>query len=61
MANDDELTATKLHAVLKEKYPPLNVSVSTVKRARREFGLAVKKTRYGAMISENNQEKSPMV
>ena len=45
MANDDELTATKVHAMLKEKYPLLNVSESTVKRARMELGWAAKKTR----------------
>ena len=56
MATNDELIATKFHAMLKEKYSSLNVSVSTVKRARMELGWAVKKTRarYGAMISENN-------
>ena len=57
MATDDELTATNLLAMLKEKHPSLNVSESTVKRARVELGWAAKKTRYGAMISENNQEK----
>ena len=57
MADDDELTATKVHAMLKEKYPALIVSVSTVKRAHMELGWTAKKTRYGAMITENNQEK----
>jgi transposase len=54
MATDDELTATKLLAMLKEKYSSLNISISTVQRARVELGWAAKKTRYGAMISENN-------
>ena len=57
MAEDDELTATKLHAMLKEKFPTLNVSVSTVKRSRMELGWAAKKTRYSALIPEVNQEK----
>ena len=57
MADDDELTATKLQAILKEKYPSLNVSVSAVKRARVELGWTAKKTRYGALVSEVNQEK----
>ena len=57
MADDDKLTATKVHAMLKEKYPALIVNVNTVKRARMELGWTAKKTRYGAMISENNQEK----
>jgi len=57
MADNDELTATKLLAILKEKYPSLNVSVSAVKRARVELGWTAKKTRYGALVSEVNQEK----
>ena len=57
MATDDELTTTNLLAMLKEMYPSLNVSESTVKRARIELGWAAKKTRCGAIISENNQEK----
>ena len=57
MADDDELTATQVHAMLKEKYLALIVSVSTVKRACMELGWMAKKTRYGAMISESNQEK----
>ena len=57
MADDDELTATKLQAMLKERYPSLEVSVSTIKRARMELGWTVKKTRYGALVSEANQEK----
>ena len=46
MATDDELIATKLLAMLNEKYPLLNVSESTVKRVRVELGWAAKKTRY---------------
>ena len=57
MANDDELTATKLQAILKEKYPSLNVSVSAVKRARVELGWTAKKMRYGVLVSEVNQKK----
>ena len=57
MATDDELTATNLLAMLKEKYPSLNVSESTVKKAQIDLGWAAMKTRYGVMISENNQEK----
>ena len=57
MAEDDELTAAKMLSLLLEKFPTLNVSVSTVKRARMELGWTAKKTRYGALISESNQEK----
>ena len=52
MAEDDELTAAKVLSLLQEKFPTLNVSLSTVKRARMELGWTAKKTRYGALISE---------
>ena len=52
MADIDELPAPKLTSLLKEKYPELaNVSLSTVKRARRELGWVAKKTRYCALVS----------
>ena len=57
MAKDDELTGIKLLRILKEEFPDVSVSLSTVKRAKRELGWVVKKTRYCALISENNQEK----
>ena len=46
----DELTAKKLRDKLLETFPGLNVSVSTVKRARMELGWTAKKTRYGAGV-----------
>lgn len=57
MAKDDKLTGKKLLGMLKEEFPDTSVSFSTVKRAKRELGWMVKKTRYCALISENNQEK----
>lgn len=57
MARNNELSAPKLHALLREKFPDCVVSESTVKRARRELGWMAKKTRYCALISSNNQEK----
>ena len=57
MASDDELTTKKLRDKLLETFPGLNVSVSTVKRAHVELGWMAKKTRYGALVSESNQEK----
>ena len=57
MADDDELAAAKVRSLLLEKYPTLDVSLSTVKRARMELGWTAKKTRYGALISEVNREK----
>ena len=57
MSENDELTAVKLHAMLREQFPDVSVSESTVKRAKRELGWVAKKTRYCALISEVNQEK----
>ena len=57
MASDDELTAKRLRDKLLETFPGLNVSVSTMERARMELGWTAKKTRYGALVSESNQEK----
>ena len=57
MARNDELSAPKLHALLKEEFLELVVSQSTVKRARRELGWVAKRTRYCALISTTNKEK----
>lgn len=57
MAENDELTARELLSKLQEEFPEVSVSISTVKRAKRELGWAAKRTRYCALISENNQEK----
>ena len=38
MASNVELSARKLHNLLKSKFPDVEVSESTVKRARRELG-----------------------
>ena len=39
------------------KYPEIQISISTVKRARRHLGWISKKTRYCALIREANKEK----
>ena len=57
VASDDELTAKKLRDKLLERFPSLNVSLSTMKRAHMELGWTAKRTRYGALVSEANQEK----
>ena len=57
MANNNELTGTQLRDKLKEQYPSLEVSISTVKRTRRNLGWVSKRTRYCALISETNREK----
>ena len=57
MAENDKFTAAKVKELLVEKFPTLDVSLSTIKRARMELGWTAKKTRYGPLISEANQEK----
>ncbi len=57
MAQDQEMTGTHLTKVLQQKFPTLTVSISTVKRARRELGWFSKKTRYCALISDKNKLK----
>ena len=52
MEADRELTSRQLHGPVVEKYPDLNVSISTIKRARQALGWNSKKTRYCALISE---------
>ena len=37
MAEDDELAATNVQSLLLEKFPTLNVSLNTIKRARMEL------------------------
>ncbi len=55
MASNDELTARQLYQLFQEEYPDLNVSMSTIKRARHELGWIGKKTRYCALVSEANK------
>ena len=57
MADDDQLTVMRLRTKLLERFPTINVRVNTVKRALMELGWTAKKTRYGALVSEVNQEK----
>ena len=54
MAVDDELTARQLHHLLEERYPEVQISLSTVVRTRKELGWVCKRTKYCAMISEAN-------
>ena len=57
MVENSELSAPRLHRLLRQAFPNLVVSQSTVKRARRELGWVAKKTCYCALISEKNQQK----
>ena len=44
MAKDDELTGIKLLRMLKEEFPDVSVSLSTVKKAKCELGWVVKRS-----------------
>ena len=58
MRNDDELTARKLKCKLGEKFPELpDVSLSTIKRCRREIGWVCTRPHYCQLIRENNKVK----
>lgn len=57
MVENDELTSGQLYRMFNNAYPDVDVSLSTVKRARRELGWIGKRTRYCALISENNKDK----
>lgn len=59
MEDNRQLTSRQLHGLVVEKYmyPDLNVSISTIKRARWALGWNSKKTRYCALIREINKEK----
>ncbi len=57
LEKDDELTTRKLHHLLVDAFPNLDVSHSTVKRARRELGWVSTTPKYCQMIRENNKVK----
>ena len=54
MTEDNKLTSRQLFALFGTKYPDVQVSISTIKRARKQKS---KKTRYCALIREANKEK----
>ena len=57
MVENDELTGWQLYKIFKEKYLGVSISISMMKRVRRELGWVAKLTRYCAMIAERNKEK----
>ena len=57
MAESKDLTARQLHTLFVEKYPGIEVSISTIKRARFELGWVSKRVRYCQLIREVNKEK----
>ena len=57
MTVNNELTSRQLFSRFCATYPEVQVSVSTVKRARKHLGWISKKTRYCALIQDVNKEK----
>ena len=52
MTTDNELTYRQLFALFCTTCPEVEVSISTIKRARKHLGWVSKKTRYSALIME---------
>ena len=57
MTANPELTGNQLGDALRAYFPSFNVSISTVKRTRRELGWISKKVHYCALTSEANMAK----
>lgn len=57
MEADDELTASELKSQLVQKYPALDVSLNTIKRARRKNGWVNTRPHYCQLIGDVNKVK----
>ena len=57
MTADNELTSRQLFSLFTTEYPDIETSISTIKRAHLYLGWISKKTRYCALIREENKEK----
>ena len=57
LASNDELTASRLLILLQEKWLDLRVSLSTIKRARKDLGWVKSKPKYCQLIRTANKEK----
>ena len=57
MAQNNDLSSRQLYVAFKTAYPSTEASLSTIKRARRDLGWTMKRTRYCQLISEVNKEK----
>ena len=54
---NNEVTAEQLQRSWKEKFPDVNVSLSTIKRARKKMGLVFTRPHYCQLIRELNKRK----
>ena len=57
LTDNDELTTRQLRTILTEKFPTLTLSLSTVKRARRNLGWVVTSPKYCQLIRHVNKKK----
>ena len=57
MAANNELTSRQLFSLFTDEYPEVQISISTVKRARKHLGWISKKTTYYALVWEANKEQ----
>ena len=53
---DDELTIRQLRTLLTKKFPTLTLSLSTVKRARRDLGWVVTSQKYCQLIRHEKRD-----
>jgi len=57
LKENDEATASELRGILVQKYPDLDVSVSTIKYQRRALGWVSTRPHYCQQIRELNKVK----
>jgi hypothetical protein len=57
MAENMDLTARQLYCLFKQNFSTIEVSISTIKRARLELGWICKRVKYCQLITEVNKEK----
>ena len=57
MARNDEITGRQMRELLREKWPSLEVSISTVKRERQNIGWVSTRPKYCQLVREINMEK----
>lgn len=57
LSNDDEITCVQLHQKFHSKFLDINVSLATIKRAKRDLGWVSTTPHYCQLIRDNNKQK----
>ena len=57
LAENDELTSRQLRGILEKRCPDIDVSLSTVKHARKDLGWIATRPKYCHLIREANKQK----